>query len=45
MQLWPLREDLKTCTEDDIKVELTVNDDIEGLRQQKKHLVSELGFK
>ncbi len=42
VQIWSLCEDLKTCN-DDIKAEL--DDDIEGLRQQKKLLVLELRFK
>ncbi len=43
VQLRSLREDLKTCTDDDGKAVL--DDDIEGLLQQKKHVVSELVFK
>ncbi len=43
VQLRSLREDLTACTDDSINVDL--NDDIEGLVQQKRHLVSELGFK
>ena len=42
-QLRLLREDLKTCTDDDIKAEL--HDDIAGLRRRKNELALKLGFK